>query len=395
MGNGKIRSETERKNFASFRDASKVDIIFLIFLGILAVRYLLHISQMQVPMWDGAVYLINARDWLAGKPLFEIYRPPLISWIIAGVWLFTGENWIYVKSLAALFTIGSGILLYLALKPRKGDLFALGVTVLTMLNAQVFFYSSQIYTEGISLFFLVAALYFLKSQRPNYWFLGGVMMGLTFASKYPIFLQCIIIFVVESLIRKNWKLVTKAIMGATPVIFIVVSAVYLKTGTFQTALTKDISFSFILSPFYIVNSINIWGMVFLLVPVSFLFRRTYSERYNYSFIAWFIVSLLFWSSHAANLPPVDGRFAIGFTPAVNYLVFLTVENLAKSKSLVFGLRGKDSLDFYIKKTKLRKREEELASLASAPPTPVLKYCSACGAAIPNSVVYCDRCGEKQ
>jgi len=40
-------------------------------------------------------------------------------------------------------------------------------------------------------------------------------------------------------------------------------------------------------------------------------------------------------------------------------------------------------------------KEELASLASAPPTPVLKYCSACGTAIPSSAAYCDKCGEKQ
>ena len=48
-----------------------------------------------------------------------------------------------------------------------------------------------------------------------------------------------------------------------------------------------------------------------------------------------------------------------------------------------------------KRNKLRKGNEELASLASAPPAPVLKYCSACGAAIPNPAAYCDRCGEKQ
>lgn len=50
---------------------------------------------------------------------------------------------------------------------------------------------------------------------------------------------------------------------------------------------------------------------------------------------------------------------------------------------------------YIKKNKLRKGDEELASLASAPPVPPIKYCSACGATIPGSATYCDRCGEKQ
>jgi len=50
---------------------------------------------------------------------------------------------------------------------------------------------------------------------------------------------------------------------------------------------------------------------------------------------------------------------------------------------------------YIKKNKLRKGDEELASLASAPPPASVKYCSACGAAIAGSATYCDKCGEKQ
>jgi len=40
-------------------------------------------------------------------------------------------------------------------------------------------------------------------------------------------------------------------------------------------------------------------------------------------------------------------------------------------------------------------KEELASLATTAPTPVLKYCSACGIATPSSAAYCDKCGKKQ
>ena len=50
---------------------------------------------------------------------------------------------------------------------------------------------------------------------------------------------------------------------------------------------------------------------------------------------------------------------------------------------------------YIKKNKLRKGDEELASLASAPAPTAVRYCSACGAAIAGSATYCDKCGEKQ
>ncbi len=324
------RLELDKKEMLPyFLGARVIDVVFLFFTAILAVLYWLYISDMQTPMWDGAVYLTNARNWLTGTPLYQTYRPPLISWIIAGVWLFTGESWIYVKPLVAPFTIGSGIFLYLTLRGRKGGLFALGVTILTMLNAQVFFYSSQIYTEGLSLFFLLATLYFLKSGEHNYWLLGGIMMGLCFASRYTMILPAGVIFIIESLIRKNWRLALAAIAGAAPTILAVVWVVYMKAGTFEVALAKDVNIGFVFSPYYIVNSVEIWGWAILLVPVAFLFKLTYSDSYNLTFITWLVASLLFWSSNPSNL---QYRFATGFTPPVNYLILLAIEKIQQFKS---------------------------------------------------------------
>jgi 4-amino-4-deoxy-L-arabinose transferase-like glycosyltransferase len=318
---------TLKTSIVNILKVHKVDIAFVVFLGVLIAGYWAYISEMQVPMWDGAAYLANARGWFSGSPLPEIYRPPLISWLIAGIWLITGENWTYAKPLAAVFTVGAAIAVYLSLRKDKGNLFSLGVTMLTILNAQVFYYGSQIYTEGISLFFVVATMWCLKTPKRGHWFLAGIMMGLAFASRYPIVLQCLTLFVVESLVRKDWRLSARTITGALPVLLVVVSAVYLKTGTFQTALAKDTNFTFMLSPFYIVNSISIWGPAFLLVSVALFSRRTYTDSYNYSFIAWFLASLLFWSSNSTNLKL---RFVVGFTPAVSYLIVLAIENLSKS-----------------------------------------------------------------
>ena len=78
-----------------------------------------------------------------------------------------------------MFTVGAGVLLYLTLRATKGSLFALGVTVLTMLNPQIFFWSTQIITEGFSLFFLTLTLYCLKSKKRYLWFIAGIAMGLT------------------------------------------------------------------------------------------------------------------------------------------------------------------------------------------------------------------------
>ena len=317
----------KKKNSLAILNEHKIDIVFAIFCLFLVYEYIYYISLMKVPIHDGAYYLLNAHDWLTNNPLSEFYRPPLLSWIIAGVWSITGEDWVVVKGLQAAFTVSAGIILYLVLRKHKGAVFALSVTALTMVSGPLFFFSTQIGTEGLSLFFVVLTLYFLKSQKESHWFLAGITIGLTFASRYPIILQALVIFIVESLIVKKPRYVLRTISGMLPVIMIVVLVVYLKAGVFETALGKDTALTFLLSPFYIINSIEIWGLAFLLIPIALLHERTYSDKFNYVFIAWFIISLLFWSANSSNF---QFRFTIQYTPAVYFLSVLAIENIIKN-----------------------------------------------------------------
>jgi 4-amino-4-deoxy-L-arabinose transferase-like glycosyltransferase len=217
-----------------------------------------------------------------------------------------------------------------SLRAKKGGLFALGVTVPTMLNPQIFFWSTQILTEGLSLFFLVVTLYCLKSEKHHYWFIVGVAMGLTFASRYPIFLPALGLFIAEAIERRNIKLISYTIVTMVPVMILIVSAVYVKTGEFSVAIARDTELSPVLSPYYILNSITIFGPVFLLVPIAFLFKRTYVNKYNYAFIAWFVVSFLFWSANAENQ---QSRFMTQLMPAAYYLAVLAIENIWRSDIL--------------------------------------------------------------
>jgi 4-amino-4-deoxy-L-arabinose transferase-like glycosyltransferase len=306
---------------------NKIDLVFVAFIAAILVYYNYHISQMAIPFWDGAVYLENARDWLKGEPLMEPYRPPLISWIIAGIWSILGEDWSLAKYIQMMFTVGAGVLLYLTLRSSKGSLFALGVTVLTMLNSQIFFWSTQILTEGLSLFFLILTLYCLKSEKQHNWFIAGIAMGLTFASRYPIFLPAIVLFIAESIARRNIKLISNTIVTLVPVMILIIAAVYVKTEEFTVAITRDTKLSPLLSPYYILNSLTIFGPVFLLVPIAFLFKRTYVDKYNHVFIAWFVVSFLFWSANAENQ---QARFMSQLMPAAYYLAVLAIENIWRS-----------------------------------------------------------------
>jgi 4-amino-4-deoxy-L-arabinose transferase-like glycosyltransferase len=317
----------ENKNILRFFKSYSIDIAFVIFCIFLALYYNESISVLRVPSHDGTVYLMNAHDWLNNEPLDEVYRPPLVSWIIAGIWSITGENWVLVKGVQAIFTIGAGVVLYILLRKYKGNAFAFGVSALTMINGPIFLFSTQIMTEGLALFFLVLSMYFLKSRKEKYWFLAGITIALTFASRYPVFLQVAAIFVVESILSRKPKLALRTISSGVPTLILIALIVYLKAGTFTTALSKDTTLSLLLSPYYLVNSINIWGLPFLLVPIALLYRRTYEDRFNYSFIAWFIVSLLFWSASSSNW---QFRFAIQYTPAVYFLSILAIENIVKS-----------------------------------------------------------------
>jgi 4-amino-4-deoxy-L-arabinose transferase-like glycosyltransferase len=257
MALGNYNKARKKKSYLTILNERKIDIVFAIFCLFLIYEYTYYISLMKVPIHDGAYYLLNAHDWLTNNPLSEFYRPPLLSWIIAGVWSITGESWVVVKGLQAAFTVISGIILYLVLRKHKGAMFALSVTALTMVSGPLFFFSTQIGTEGLSIFFVVLTLYFLKSQKESHWFLAGITIGLTFASRYPIILQALVIFIVESLIVKKPRHVIRTVSGMLPVIMIVVLVVYLKAGAFQTALGKDTAFTFLLSPFYLINSIDL------------------------------------------------------------------------------------------------------------------------------------------
>src|ERR671918_388712 len=128
-------------NFVKVAFSKKFDIAIIFLVMALAICYHFYVSQIAVPFWDSALYLENAQNWLRNEPLEASYRPPLISWIIAGIWSISGEDWTIAKYIQPIFTLGAGVILYLTLKKHKGDFFAFGVTALTMLNPIVFFWS--------------------------------------------------------------------------------------------------------------------------------------------------------------------------------------------------------------------------------------------------------------
>ena len=294
------------------------------------MNYITFINTIHVPIWDGAVFLLNAHQWLNNTNLSEIHRSPIFSWIIDAIWVFTGENWTSIKFVQMAFTMAGIILLYGLLRKRKSALFAFGVSVLTLSNANLFFYTSQIRSEGLSFFFVILTLIFLESSRKRKsWLFTGISIGLTFGTKYPIILQSAVVFIIESIRKKDAKFSIGVILVTISVIVLIISIVYIKTGMFDMNIQRN-SFSFTHLP----NALSIWGPVIVLLPITFLFKSTYKDKFNYIFISWFVTSLIasLWS-----VSSYQNWLFIEFMPSTYFLAILSIENLVKfdTNNLVF------------------------------------------------------------
>jgi cellulose synthase/poly-beta-1,6-N-acetylglucosamine synthase-like glycosyltransferase len=327
-------------NLVRFVLSKKFDIAMIMLSAAIAFYYLYYISLVAFPVWDSAIYLENAQNWLTNQPLEASYRPPLMSWIIAGIWSVSGEDWTIAKYIQPLFTISAGIVFYLTLKKYKGDFFAFGVAALTMLNGYVFYWSTQILTESLSLFFLILSVYFLKSKTRSAWIFAGIAIGLTFGARYPIFVLAIAIFVIEIVVGRDARKILMTLLGIVPVLLLIIMAVYLKSGSFTVAIERDTELSLILSSFYLQKFIAIFGVISVLLPISFLFRRTYTDKYNYTFIGWFLAGFLFWSAIAENQ---QERFMIQIMPAVYFLTALAIQSIWKGNSLLSACNVRDFL----------------------------------------------------
>ena len=66
--------------------------------------------------WDEAAYLGNARDLAFGSEFTEGIRPPLLSVLVAGLWVFTGESIWAARALAIVVSLAATAVFWLVAK---------------------------------------------------------------------------------------------------------------------------------------------------------------------------------------------------------------------------------------------------------------------------------------
>jgi hypothetical protein len=306
------------------------DIAVTVFLGVLLSFKLIMIDQILFPIWDGAVSLINARNLLAGVPLYEWFRPLVLSFITAGIWLFTGENFVIIKYIHLIFTLLTGIVFYILLKKDMGGLFALAGTILLMTSTQVLYWSDHMLVHGISVFFATLNVWLWRKNTAKRWVLGGLSGSLAFLSRYPTGIIIVAVLIAYTITHKKLFLFYSALIGLllplVPLYFyspsLLVEVVLALVGHYSGlsdvpgSIGADVGTPF----FYLLNAWNVFKVCSILAVPIFFLKTTYSQLKNRVWLFWLGSSFIIYTL----IPNQQLRFTFEWTPAIVYLAMLAI-----------------------------------------------------------------------
>lgn len=132
-------------------------------LGLL-VLFLVFNSLSPLLLWDENAYLGNARSHIAQSNFTEDFRPPLLEWLIALVWL-PAESILTAKILIILMTLGTVFFTHLILREHFPERKSFFVTLSFALSALIIFWGFRIYADVPALFFIVVSFYCLLKKE--------------------------------------------------------------------------------------------------------------------------------------------------------------------------------------------------------------------------------------
>ncbi len=187
------------------QEAGIIGILILILL----IIFLILNSLSPLLYWDENVYLGNARSHIGDSNFTEDFRFPLIEYIIAGAWFFTGESIFIARLIVILFTLATVFLLYLISKEYFSKLHSLFLCLMFSFSPLILVWSFRVYTDILAMFFVTLAFYFLltKSTPSESAFaiaLAGAASAIAFLARFSLVLFPISV-IIYLIIKKDTK----------------------------------------------------------------------------------------------------------------------------------------------------------------------------------------------
>lgn len=294
-----------------------------------------------LPIWDGAVYLLNARRFLYGYDpfsFFELLRPPLLPYVISLLWSVLGESYLLVMPIQSIFTVLAGPILYIVVREMFDWKTAMLSLIIFLFNPVVFVWTDQLLTHGIQLVFTLLCIFFAwrtysdpagtKGLRDIlHAVFVGLFAALTSLTRYPaiVFFPAALVLALRRDVARNvkWLLICGFSFVATWTPWFLWNMQYAGGDPFASVKAGFIVGAYIgePEPWYhyltgLIQLISVIGVMLLLAGM--VSKESFKDRKRLMFLAWFAIAT---AAHSALLNK-QLRFTIEWFPAISVLIAL-------------------------------------------------------------------------
>lgn len=232
-----------------------------LFFFIIYICFAVNYNQYNDVWWDAASYIGMAKYIYSGgqEGMFEPMKPVILP-VFLGIFYLLKLNIVFFgKMLIFFFSMLSLVTIYLFGKEIFGQRVGIISSILLFLNPLFFLFMFRIYTEMLSVFFILGALFFtykfLKYSEYKFLIISAFFSILSFYSKYPY----ILLFVIVN-------------------IFLIVNS--FKQRKFKPIILFNICFLFFFSPFLISNYVINEDALYLVHIAHNYFESNISQVYS-------------------------------------------------------------------------------------------------------------------
>jgi len=334
----------EMKTNSIEKGGRKEVIIFLIFILMLLLLGLWFIWSNSLLLWDENVFLGNARSHISLSNFIEDFRFPLLEYIIASVWFFTGESVFSARLLSVFFYILSVFTFYLIMnilfnKDKKVILFS----ALFAITPVMLYWSFRVYADILSMAMSLLVVYFLimyslSKNKYSFIVLVGFFSSMAFLARFALAILVFSVFV-YLIIKKDKKAFF---------LFALVSLLSILPWLFYNWINYGNMFWDLL---YYQQSVNMWTtrepiineiknialnlgfLIIFFIPglVCFINKMSGEIRGKkagiYSFLSFYILLSIIYYTFFVNLK--DERYVIIMLPFFFLISFFGLNYIAK------------------------------------------------------------------
>jgi len=289
---------------------------------LLSIPVLVFYGINQGYFWDEAVFLGLSKNIHQDNYYInlnqESYRPPLFPAILA-TFSFLGE---FIKLIPIIFTIITVIIVYYFVKKIYNEKVAMIATSFLATAPWIIYYSQRILTETLFMMLFTASIFLihLSTEKKKYLPLTFALFGLAFLTRYQGILLLAIFLIYILIIKRTSIIKTKEFLLPLIVFFIILVPWFYIGFTYYSnpyELYVDQMKNGLINPpgtfqgpfyFYIINSIGIFGISIILLPLFFR-EKIFRNKFNILLFISMIIIILFFSIMERK----EYRYLISFT----------------------------------------------------------------------------------